>query len=1031
MQDVLNADKIREFIEESVETLQTTEYTCCEYKLDNNLSLFVGWSAGYGDEIDDDDTIIRSENDPDWAINVGIKSNHDYMKTDFDYLNFPYDEETGDVWDTGMTVPVGGLSDYDINWYIDQYLEIKKAYENGEIVIDGADKVSKEVEEEEEVSFQEIADMMDAAVDYSDLYEAAANIVNSDLRLDVENLIGQCEDDEEEIDQAVSIVTSDLIDMHLNDKNIQNLNESKKVEEAKVTDYISEEDLDKAIKENPILGTCNNYEALEGMYIQTYCDLDNPVYKVFQGEDGKFYAYYTNKSNEKLGDEFLLFEGKKLTEEVQDQVYDIAEFILNEIGDKKDVTMDEYNDLLEKGKAKYNFDDDDLDADVRTILSHNGFGTNFETGDLSTETDKLEESADTLDNSDEEDLATYLYSDIMENAYFNRDGIVTDFEFDSLEDIQDWYDSNVTEETYNKVTAIVRKVLENTKYYNDSESAGTDISIELNDNHTMWQIEFPEGYDENEGYYFQSETYPMMVNEAAKEFEERTGVPLKFLGRSGRHVCVANNFLNAYRYNELKAVQEELEDKLINDVNAMLNEGKEIKTEAQGSFESAMTFAGKLAADLKSRGFGVRVNGEDEYVGLTIMQGEKQMRACAYIGDPEGTYGFEVDSIALGGDTDGVTVLPLYVNGWDYETGNPKAGQPTEGQEVYAMFIEIEKVTTSEVADIIVKSFETEGHLDENKKLEEVKAEFVDGLYVKPEGNSFVIAHKDYEDIEAFSEGTGRDKIWSIYTNSKPSALYTTEKFATNDLNALKRAIKAQGIEAILKESKKVEEGKMTFDMEFKKAESKIGEGRKILNDILENEKLDDATDKFIRETITKICDVEKDIMGFKGNAKVTESRKLEEKDTKQEYQDYCKDLGLDYNKKSSINKFLNDYAKNLATIEGTKDFEEKMAQVKKELRESISKKEEAPNIELNTTSNILKGIADRINQTCSNQVTAQTAQVDDVVGIRLTRKGEQDLISLFDNIVNVMDANNIGRENYEIDLRGNDLILAVKNMTV
>lgn len=1061
MSDKLDAGKIAEFIKDSVETLTTTDYTCCEYRLDNNLSLFVGWSAGYGDDVDEnDDTLIRSANDPDWAINVGIKSNHDYMKTDYDYLNFPYDEETGDVWDTGMTVPEGGLSDFDINWYIEQYLEIKKAYENGEIVIDGAEKVSKEVEEEEIVSFQEIIEMMDASVDYSDMYEAASNIVNTDLRLDVENAIGQCEDDGDEIDQAVSIVTSDLLDMHLNDKNVENLNESKKVEETEaviphpsekeILNFIAkkggsatlrelcdllpenedgEQELDGLLQEIEKMQTIEVLESEEDMLDTEIClILDYGVNDDVEGIDD---------IRRSLDPDFDKFEESKLTEEVQDQVYDIAEFILNEIGDKKDITMNEYNDLLEKGKTKYNFDNDDLDADVRTILSQNGFGTNFSTGDLTTDLDsleegKLEESADTIDNSEEEDLATYLYTDAMEYATFDsREKRCTDYELNTFEDVQDWYDSNLTEETYNKVANIVKNVIENTTYYSDSESARADIDIELSDNHTLWDIQVPDDYDENEGYYFQQETYPALVDEAAADFKQRTGEELKFLGRSGRHVCVRNHFLNAYKFNELKAIQKELEDKVIADAEAILNEGKEIITEAQGSFESAMTFAGKLAADLKSRGFSVRVNGEDEYVGLTVMQGEKQMRACTYIGDPEGTYGFEVDSIALGGDTDGITVLPLYVNGWDYETGDPKAGQPTEGQEVYSMFTEIEKVSTSEVADIIVKSFEIEGPLDENKKLEEGKEDFVDGLYVKPEGNSFVIAHKDYEDIEAFSEGTGRDKIWSIYTNSKPSALYTTEKFAQNDLNSLKRAIKAQGIEAVLKESKKVEENKYTFKMDFDKAESKLGESRKIFNDILENEELDEKTDTFIRDIVKKLCDVEIDIMNFKG-MKVTESKKLEEKDTKQEYQDYCKDLGLDCNKKSSINKFLNDYAKNLATIQGTKDFEEKMASVKKELRESISKKEEATDtIELNTTSNILKGIADRINKTCSNMVTAQTAQVDDVVGIRLTRKGDQDLISLFDNIVGVMDANNIGKENYEIDLRGNDLILAVKNMTV
>lgn len=881
MSNRLDVNKIKDFVNDSIEQLTTTDYTCCEYKLDNDLSLFVGWSAGYGTDVDENDTSIRSEGNPDWAINIGIKSNHEYMKTDFDFLNFPYNEETGDVWDTSMTVTKNGISDSDIEWYIEQYQEIRKAYEDGEIVIDGAPKIEKEKDDEETVSFQEIVEKMDAAGDYADLYEAASYIVNSGLRLDVENLIGQCEDDGDEIDQAVSVVTSDLLDMYLNSKNVENLNESKKVEE------------------------------------------------------------------------------KKLTEEVKDQVYDIAEYILNEIGNKKDVTMDEYNNLLEKGKAKYNFNDDDLDADVRTILSMNGFGTNFESGDLSTELEesKLVESANTLDNSDEEDLATYLYTDAMEYASFDsREKRCTSYELQSFEEVQDWYDSNITEETYNKVANIVKNVIENTVYYNDSESAGVDISIELNDNRTMNDIKFPEDYDENEGYYFQQETYPMMVNEAAKEFEQRTGEQLKFLGRSGRHVCVKNNFLNAYKYNELKAVQQELEGNLIDDVNAMLNEtepveeSKKLTEDADDNYAEAYTFAYQTAKAIRDRGYKVSVQGEDNIIVMSVKQDNAEMNVSVYVGEEDGAYGFEENTVGLGGDTiSDVTILPIYVNGWDYDSAAPRQIKINVGDEIWAIFKETANTTPREVANIVADSF---------------------------------------------------------------GAAYAKDG---------------------LKESKKVEEGKMTFNMEFKKAESKIGEGRKILNDILENEELDEATDGFIRDTIKKICDVEMDIMNFKDSEKITatESKKLEEKDTKQEYQDYCKDLGLDCNKKSSINKFLNDYAKNLATIQGTKDFEEKMAQVKKELRESISKKEEAPNIELNTTSNILKGIADKINKTCSNMVTAQTAQIDDVAAIRLTRKGNQDLITLFDSIVNVMNANNISKSDYEIDLRGNDLILAVKNMTI
>lgn len=508
MSNKLDVNKIKEFIDDSINKLTTTDYTCCEYKLDDDLSLFVGWSGGY--EPEPDDTIIYDKDDPSFAINIGIKSNHEYMRTDFDWLTSPYDAETEETWNTDMTVPKGGLSEADVKWYIEQYQEIRKSLDAGEIVLES--KKEESVYKEGEISFQEIMNRMDSAEDYADLYDAASLIMNTDLRIDVENLIGECEDDEDAIDQAVSIICSDLLDAYANEENVEHFEESKKVEEKKLQEDWAE-------------------------------DVDFVADYVLANVDGKDNIEFEDLKN-------IIHDGLK-------EFY--PEMSEEELEDKES----------------------NIEPDIRTILSLNGYGTDFVTGNVTTDLDsleegKLEEDANTLDNSDEEDLATYLYSNIMETASFETDGsIVDDYEFEDLEEVQDWYDSSVTEEMYNKVKAIVDRVLKNTKYYNNSEVAGVDISIELNDNHTLNDIQAPEGYEDDGSFYEVS--YAQLINDAAKEFEERTGVPLEYLGRSGRHVCVANNFSNAYRYNELKAVQEELEQKVINDANAMLSETEPVE----------------------------------------------------------------------------------------------------------------------------------------------------------------------------------------------------------------------------------------------------------------------------------------------------------------------------------------------------------------------------------------------------------------------------------------------------------------------
>lgn len=98
----LNKNEIAKWIEESVQWLIAEKQGCCRYQLDEHLAIFVGWSAGYGDE--KRNNVIQDEDALDWGIDAGIKVwTSDYMQTDYDWLNFPY-YESGDVIDMGLSV---------------------------------------------------------------------------------------------------------------------------------------------------------------------------------------------------------------------------------------------------------------------------------------------------------------------------------------------------------------------------------------------------------------------------------------------------------------------------------------------------------------------------------------------------------------------------------------------------------------------------------------------------------------------------------------------------------------------------------------------------------------------------------------------------------------------------------------------------------------------------------------------------------------------------------------------------------------
>ena len=112
-------NKIVKFIKESVEWLQENQQGCCRYNLDDHLAIFVGWSAGYGKEERDD--VIQAKDDPDFGINVGIKVwTSDYLLTDYDWINFPY-EENGEVLDMGLSIAPNdnyeAIADSLLEWY--------------------------------------------------------------------------------------------------------------------------------------------------------------------------------------------------------------------------------------------------------------------------------------------------------------------------------------------------------------------------------------------------------------------------------------------------------------------------------------------------------------------------------------------------------------------------------------------------------------------------------------------------------------------------------------------------------------------------------------------------------------------------------------------------------------------------------------------------------------------------------------------------------------------------------------------------
>ena len=146
-------------------------------------------------------------------------------------------------------------------------------------------------------------------------------------------------------------------------------------------------------------------------------------------------------------------------------------------------------------------------------------------------------------------IAQDLYNDADFNI--NRYGEVESFTVMSFDDYNVDY-GDCKKSDYEEAKAYLDELLKDVKYY--------DSYLELNDNHTLWDIEIPEGTE------FNDEEYSFLYDQALEGLEEEIGEEVYGLGRSGRHICVADTFRNLTKLDTFKEAQERWEKWLIDTV---------------------------------------------------------------------------------------------------------------------------------------------------------------------------------------------------------------------------------------------------------------------------------------------------------------------------------------------------------------------------------------------------------------------------------------------------------------------------------
>lgn len=124
-------DNIAKWLKESTDWLIDNQQGCCTLKLDDHLAICVGWSNGFGDEPRED--VVQAIDNLDYAVVTGVKVwTSDDMRTDFDFINFPYCKG-GDVYDDTYTI----AKNEDFNWLANALITDYEVLEGLEISKDG------------------------------------------------------------------------------------------------------------------------------------------------------------------------------------------------------------------------------------------------------------------------------------------------------------------------------------------------------------------------------------------------------------------------------------------------------------------------------------------------------------------------------------------------------------------------------------------------------------------------------------------------------------------------------------------------------------------------------------------------------------------------------------------------------------------------------------------------------------------------------------------------------------------------------
>lgn len=236
-------------------------------------------------------------------------SDEDYNKLD-EEANIVGEQIINKLKENEQTL-VNLLKDYEVTEDDEDYVEESlKSEDTGTII---SDKTPVEVETTEvipEIDIDDLCNSLQNSESINELGNIIIVIPDGEIKDNAKAAFDKCMS---EYNFDTNYVANSITEAIHNTTN-------KLVSEAKITDYMTQQELDKAIKSNSILkNITNSYKVLDDMMIEVTSSVGKSYYKAILNDDGNIELYWISKDGKQLGDPFPLLseDYKKLNEEAE------------------------------------------------------------------------------------------------------------------------------------------------------------------------------------------------------------------------------------------------------------------------------------------------------------------------------------------------------------------------------------------------------------------------------------------------------------------------------------------------------------------------------------------------------------------------------------------------------------------------------------------------------------------------------------------------------------------------------------------